>query len=64
MLNEQREYQLLFTENFDCVLRKENIRRDLSGIRHALTTLARGFLELATNEGIDDIHYVSHIPKR
>lgn len=55
MLNEQREYQLLFTENFDCVLRKENIRRDLSGIRQVLTTLARGFLELAKNEGIEDI---------
>ena len=55
MLNEYKEYQLLLTEGYGELLRRDNIKNKLSGLRPVLTIIARGFLELCEKEGITDI---------
>lgn len=54
MLDERREYELYLTKDFGGLYKRENIKNGLSGIRHILTILARGFLELCDEEGIFD----------
>lgn len=55
MLNEYKEYQLLLTEGYGELLRRDNLKNKLSGLRPVLTIIARGFLELCAKEGITDI---------
>ena len=51
MLNEKKEYELYLTGGYGKLLTKDNIENGLSGLRHILTVLARGFLELLDAEG-------------
>ncbi|MBQ1186705.1 MAG: hypothetical protein IIX54_03350 [Clostridia bacterium] len=52
MLNEKKEYELYLTEGYGKLITRENIKNGLAGLRHILTVLTRGFLELLDSEGI------------
>ncbi|MBQ5816408.1 MAG: hypothetical protein IIW33_02985 [Oscillospiraceae bacterium] len=55
MLNEKKEYSLYLKKGYGSLLRRDNLKNDLAGIRQALTILARGFLELCESEGCTSI---------
>lgn len=55
MLNEKKEYEFYLTRGYGNLLTKDNMENGLSGLRQALTVLARGFLELLESEGISAI---------
>ena len=55
MLNEYKEYELLLTEGYGGLLRRDNVKNKLAGLRPVLTVLARGFLERLEQNGITDI---------
>lgn len=55
MLNEKKEYELLLTDAYGGLLRRDNLKNDLAGIRPALTVLARGFLDVCDKEGVNSI---------
>lgn len=52
MLNEKTEYQALLTNGYEKLLRTDLLCDHLSGIRHALVVLARGFIEKTQECGI------------
>ena len=56
MLDEKREYQLYLTQGYGGLLRRDNLKNDLAGIRQVLTILARGFIELCGREGLSDLN--------
>ena len=53
MLNEKKEYEFYLTKGYGKLLTKDNVENGLAGLRHVLTVLARGFLELIETEGIN-----------
>ena len=55
MLNEQHEYRLYLTKDYGGLFRRDNIGNGLNGIRHILTILARGFIDLCVQEGVTDV---------
>lgn len=55
MLNEIWEYALYLSDGYGGLLRKDNLSSGLSGVRDAMTVLARGFLDRCAQCGINDI---------
>lgn len=55
MLNEKAEYEFYLENGYNDLLRRENLRSELSGVRSAMTVLARGFLERCAQCGVRNI---------
>lgn len=55
MLNEKQEWNLYLTQGYGNLLRDDNLKEALSGIRRPMTVLARGFLTACHNLGITNI---------
>ena len=56
MLDEKKEYQLYLTQGYGGLLRRDNLKNDLAGIRRAFFVLARGFIALCDREGVCDLN--------